>query len=398
MPPVNPHSIVARAGAQGGSITGISDGGVFDPTEFDAKTDPVVADKVVIQDTEASDAPKVTTITNLAKATGERFAGANATSALSESNGVGKVNIGSTTANTDPAPADKVLIETDGVNKSATITNLVKAIGEVAAGTNATSSLSEANGVMRVNINGTTGKDEPVAADAILLNDSENGNINKSATITNLAKPIGEIVAGANATSGLSEVDGVCRVNINGVADKTAPVAADSLLMNDSENGNINKEVTAANLCKALAGTLAGVEATNGLTSSAGVLTVAAKIAHLEAALLKGTTVIPMSFETGEQMALKVYFNHKVTIDKIRGIVTTAIAGTDDGTITAANGDGDMATGVLTATAGDPLATEYSASPTTNNVIAQDGYVSLTSAKATAGGRMLVTLEWTRTA
>ena len=398
MPPVNPHSIVARAGAQGGSITGISDGGVFDPTEFDAKTDPVVADKVVIQDTEASDAPKVTTITNLAKATGERFAGANATSALSESNGVGKVNIGSTTANTDPAPADKVLIETGGVNKSATITNLVKAIGEVAAGTNATSSLSEANGVMRVNINGTTGKDEPVAADAILLNDSENGNINKSATITNLAKPIGEIVAGANATSGLSEVDGVCRVNISGVADKTAPVAADSLLMNDSENGNINKEVTAANLCKALAGTLAGVEATNGLTSSLGVLTVAAKIAHLEAALLKGTTVIPMSFETGEQMALKVYFNHKVTIDKIRGIVTTAIAGTDDGTITAANGDGDMATGVLTATAGDPLATEYSASPTTNNVIAQDGYVSLTSAKETAGGRMLVTLEWTRTA
>lgn len=398
MPPVNPHSIVARAGAQGGSIKGISDGGVFDPTEFDAKTDPVVADKVVIQDTEASGAPKVTTITNLAKATGERFAGANATSALSESNGVGKVNIGSTTANTDPAPADKVLIETGGVNKSATITNLVKAIGEVAAGTNATSSLSEANGVMRVNINGTTGKDEPVAADAILLNDSENGNINKSATITNLAKPIGEIVAGVNATSGLSEVDGVCRVNISGVADKTAPVAADSLLMNDSENGNINKEVTAANLCKALAGTLAGVEATNGLTSSAGVLTVAAKIAHLEAALLKGTTVIPMSFEPGEQMALKVYFNHKVTIDKIRGIVTTAIAGTDDGTITAASGDGDMATGVLTATAGDPLATERSASPTTNNVIAQDGYVSLTSAKATAGGRMLVTLEWTRTA
>lgn len=395
MPPVNPHSILAHAR---GGVTGISDAGVFDPTEFDAKTDPVVADKVVIQDTEASDAPKVTTITNLAKATGERFAGANATSALSESNGVGKVNIGSTTANADPAPADKVLIETGGVNKSATITNLVKAIGEVAAGTNATSSLSEADGVMRVNINGTTGKDEPVAADAILLNDSEAGNINKSATITNLAKPIGEIVAGANATSGLSEVDGVCRVNISGVADKTEPVAADSLLMNDSENGNINKEVTAANLCKALAGTLAGVEATNGLTSSAGVLTVAAKIAHLEAALLKGTTVIPMSFETGEQMALKVYFNHKVTIDKIRGIATTAITGTGDGTITAASVDGDMATGVLTAKAGDSLATEYSASPTTNNVIAQDGYVSLTSAKSDGGGRVLVTLEWTRTA
>lgn len=277
MPAVNPHSIVARSGAQGGSITGISDGGVFDPTEFSAKTDPVVADKVVIQDTEASDAPKV-------------------------------------------------------------------------------------------------------------------------ATITNLAKPIGEIVAGTNATSGLSEVDGVCRVNINGVADKTAPVAADSLLMNDSENGNINKEVTAANLCKALAGTLAGVEATNGLTSSTGVLTVAAKIAHLEAALLKGTTVIPTSFETGEQMDLKVYFNHKVTVNKIRGIVTTVIAGADDGTITAANADGYMANGVITATAGDTIATEYEVSPTTNNVIAEDGYISLTSLKSTAGGKVLVTVEWTRTA
>ena len=97
-------------------------------------------------------------------------------------------------------------------------------------------------------------------------------------------------------------------------------------------------------------------------------------------------------------MALKVYFNHKVTIDKIRGIVTTAIAGTDDGTITAANADGDMATGVITATAGDPLATEYAVSPTTNNVIAEDGYISLTSLKSTAGGKVLVTVEWTRTA
>ncbi len=127
-------------------------------------------------------------------------------------------------------------------------------------------------------------------------------------------------------------------------------------------------------------------------------MTVAAKKAHLEADLLKGTTEIPMSFETGEQMALKVYFNHKVTVNKNRGIATTAIAGTDNGTITAANADGDMATGVITATAGDPLATEYSVSPTTNNVIAEDGYISLTSLKSTAGGKVLVTIEWTRTA
>jgi hypothetical protein len=169
---VNPHSYLKKAATNVEGVTGVSAAGVFDPTEFSAKSAPVAADKVVIQDTEDSNAPKV-----------------------------------------------------------ATLTNTQKILGELAAGTNATSGLSETDGVLRVNIGSTTAKTEPVAADAVLINDSEASNINKKATITNLAKPIGEIFAATNATSGLSETDGVGRVNINGVTAKTTPVAADATII-----------------------------------------------------------------------------------------------------------------------------------------------------------------------
>lgn len=114
--------------------------------------------------------------------------------------------------------------------------------------------------------------------------------------------------------------------------------------------------------------------------------------------VLKEIVVIPMSFETGEQTTTKIYFNHKVTVNKIRSIVVKALAGTNSGTITAANSSGDMASGVCTHAQSAALNDEQSASPTTNNVIAADGYVQLTSAKVTAGGKVLVTLEVTRTA
>jgi len=56
-----------------------------------------------------------------------------------------------------------------------------------------------------------------------------------------------------------------------------------------------------------------------------------------------------------------------------------------------------MTNGVITATASDALNVAYSVSPTTNNVIEKDGYIQLTSAKTTAGGTVLITIEVTRT-
>ncbi|HQM07402.1 MAG TPA: hypothetical protein PLR97_06300, partial [Bacilli bacterium] len=143
---------------------------------------------------------------------------------------------------------------------------------------------------------------------------------------------------------------------------------------------------------------MTGTVTATGLDNADGVLTVAAKIAHLEAALLKGCTTVPMSFESDEQTTTKIYFPMKVTINKIRGIVMKKIAGDDNGTITCGNLTGASDNGVITAEASDALNTEYSVSPTTNNIVLADGYYSLTSAKTTPGGKVLVSLEWTVTA
>lgn len=121
-------------------------------------------------------------------------------------------------------------------------------------------------------------------------------------------------------------------------------------------------------------------------------------IPKIEAALQKGIITLPLSFETNEQTATKVYFPFKVTINKIRSIVMKALAGTDAGTITGANSTGNSNNGVVTVALSAALNEEDAASPDSNNVVLADGYYKLTSAKATAGGKVLVTLEYTRTA
>lgn len=110
----------------------------------------------------------------------------------------------------------------------------------------------------------------------------------------------------------------------------------------------------------------------------------------------KGIITLLMSFAANELTTTKIYFNSAVTINKIRGIVMVAIAGTDNGTITCGNASGASTAGVITATASDALNTEYAVSPSTNNTVAADSYYYLTSAKTTAGGKVLVTLEYTK--
>ena len=109
-----------------------------------------------------------------------------------------------------------------------------------------------------------------------------------------------------------------------------------------------------------------------------------------------GLTTLHMSFETGEQTATKVYFPFPVEILRIRGIVMKALGATDTGTITGANADGNSTGGVITGAISAALNTEYVVTPTTNNIVGKDSYYKLTSAKTTAGGRMLVSLEWVR--
>ena len=134
---------------------------------------------------------------------------------------------------------------------------------------------------------------------------------------------------------------------------------------------------------------------------NAGATTIGANkvgVAELATTLQKGINTLSMSFETNEQTITKIYFPFKVTINKIRSIVMKALAGTNAGTITGANSTGASDNGVVTVALSAALNEEDSAVPTSNNVVLADGYYQLTTTKANAGGKVLVTLEYTRTA
>lgn len=137
--------------------------------------------------------------------------------------------------------------------------------------------------------------------------------------------------------------------------------------------------------------------------ANTGALTIAANavtVAKVEDALFADTLgAFLVSFETDEApCVIKLYVNHKVTVNKVRSIVVKALAATDDGTITLASAGGAMADGVITVAASSAINDEDTASPSTNNVIAADSYIQLTVDKTTKGGKALVTIELTRTA
>ncbi len=282
--------------------------------------------------------------------------------------------------------ADSLVFVKSGIAKKVLFADVVSDMD----GTVTSTGLTSTDGVLTVSISGLDAKTAPVAADSVMINDSENSDVLKEVTLSNLAKPLADTMAGTASATALTDASGVLTV---APTEVTAAVAADSFVIKDATDSKVHTDTI-----EDVVALVAGSAATTGLTASGGVLTVAAKIAHLEAALLKGLTTVPMSFETDEQTTTRIYFPMKVTINKIRGIVMKAIAATDNGTVTCGNSTGASATGVLTATASDALNTEYSASPTTNNVVLADGYYYLTSAKSTAGGKVLVSLEWTVTA
>lgn len=110
----------------------------------------------------------------------------------------------------------------------------------------------------------------------------------------------------------------------------------------------------------------------------------------------KSVIAVPVSFEAGELGASRVYFPFAVRITKILSGVTKAMAASNNGTITGANATGASTGGVITHEASDAIGTRETATPTTNNTVAADSYYQLTTAKSTAGGKALVTLEYTK--
>ena len=131
----------------------------------------------------------------------------------------------------------------------------------------------------------------------------------------------------------------------------------------------------------------------------------AAKIPKLEATLKDEIIVVPVSFETGEiGTGYRVEFNYKCQVNKIVAIVTKAIAATEPATITPQIAPTISGTGV-NITIDDPISFAASASigvtdsatASGDNVIDGAGAaLVLLTAKATPGGKALVSIHVTR--
>lgn len=109
-----------------------------------------------------------------------------------------------------------------------------------------------------------------------------------------------------------------------------------------------------------------------------------------------GVERIVASFETGEQYSLNLYVPFAIRITKVRGRTIKAIAASNDGTITVKNANDDtLAT--LTASASATINTDLTvAMPSANNLIAKDSFYTIVAAKTTAGGKVLVSIEYER--
>lgn len=123
-------------------------------------------------------------------------------------------------------------------------------------------------------------------------------------------------------------------------------------------------------------------------------------IAKVAAALKTGVASINLSVEAAAECGtFNVYFNKKVTINKIRTVVTKVIGITNAATFTCGNADGASTDGVVTVDAAATIGTEDSATPADNNVVAKDAAYYITSAKGnTYAGKVQLFLEYTVTA
>lgn len=107
---------------------------------------------------------------------------------------------------------------------------------------------------------------------------------------------------------------------------------------------------------------------------------------------------VPVSFVTANQTTQTIYFPMSVTVTKVRSFVTSALSGTDAGTITCENNAGSaMASGVITIPLSSAVATENSATPTTNNTFTAGQKMQLVIAKTTTGGAATVFVEYLTT-
>lgn len=192
-----------------------------------------------------------------------------------------------------------------------------------------------------------------------------------------------------NTLMSFDDTDIIESANITALAVTTAKIAALAVTTAKIDNLAVTAAKIAANTITAAeiaAGTITNVEMTANTVNST-ILAVNNSLT---------TIVVPVSFETGVVGDFKMLMNFAGTLNTVYAYATKAIAATDNATIVCKNNAGTtMATGTITFTASDARGTAYTVTPSTNNTFVAGDILTLTCAKATAGGQANVCLNFT---
>lgn len=226
--------------------------------------------------------------------------------------------------------ADSFIFVKSGIAKKVVMADVVSDID----GTVTSTGLTSTDGVMSVSIAGLDAKTAPVAADSVMINDSENSDVLKEVTLTNLGKPLSTVMAG----TGLMDGTGSIALDLDGCGDAVVDVALDTIaFIDESASGDPTKLTLISGLVEAMRGTTS----TTGLSSSNGVLTVAAKIAHLVAdeksSLFFEAAEIDFGVATAVDLKISDAAAAKGKLILALGVVTELFNGDADNTISISN-------------------------------------------------------------
>lgn len=182
-------------------------------------------------------------------------------------------------------------------------------------------------------------------------------------------------------------------VIVNADVNASAAIARSKLATGTADHVVINSGAGAfsseAQLATTRGGTGLDTSASNGFaTVSAGTWSVGS---------IADVITCEVSFESGEVGDFKIKIPYACTVTEIYAYATKAIAGTDNGTIVPKdNGGTTMTSGTITFTAADPRGTAYTSTPSSSNTFTAGQLLTLTTAKTTAGGKVLVSVKVTR--
>lgn len=162
-------------------------------------------------------------------------------------------------------------------------------------------------------------------------------------------------------------------------------------------------DVTSPSTTSTAAGTISSTTTiANDAVTTAKILAQNVTTAKLETNLTYELITLLVSFEAAGGTVpsvgdFKIKMPYPGTVSEIYAYAVKAIAATDNGTIVAKNNAGTtMTSGTITYTASDARGTAYTVTPSANNTFVAGDILTFTTAKATAGGLVELSIKVTR--